>query len=194
MLSECQTHNPLSRRPVDDGQCRQELGAGNRREPHARTRRLLRLVRRQGRPRRRRTVRYRAAGRRRHQRRRRATRAETGRRGLQPDVDRRRRAGEDPVCGRQRRGDRLLHHRPQPGRGSRPDRRGVPGRRLDDVRIGHQPGLRQPAVHPSSPRASATASTGSPSTRRPTPRSTTHRPPRSRLASASRSTTPTCRR
>ena len=68
-------HHPPSRRPMDHRKRRQELGAGDRREPRPRARRLLRLVAGQGRARRRRAVRHRAARRDRHRRRRRAARA-----------------------------------------------------------------------------------------------------------------------
>ena len=60
---------------MDDGQRRPALGAGRRRPPRPRAGRLLRLVARQGRPRRRRAVRHRPGRRRRHRRRRRAARA-----------------------------------------------------------------------------------------------------------------------
>ena len=46
-------HAAVSSRPVDDGQRRQELGAGDRGEPDARARRVLRVVAGEGRPRRR---------------------------------------------------------------------------------------------------------------------------------------------
>ena len=77
----------------------------------------------------------------------------------------------------------VVHHRTQPRRRPRPDRRGVPARRLDDVRLRGQPGLRRAARHRRGD-ASATASTRSPSPSPPTPPSTTHPTPSGRSASA----------
>ena len=114
-------------------------------------------------------------------------------RRLQPDVARHRRAGAHPVGGRERRGDGRVHHRPQPGRRSGPDRRGLPSaaaRRCSAPASARA----SPSCWPSCRRPSATGSTRSRSTRPPTRRSTTRPRPRSRWASASRSTTPTCRR
>ena len=105
------------------------------------------MVRRQGRPRRRRARRHRTARGDRHRRHRCAVVAQTRRRGLQPDVDRRRRAGAHPGGRGQRGGLGVVHHRTQPRRRARQAGTGMSAGRLDAVRLRSQSRLRRVVGH-----------------------------------------------
>ena len=112
----------LAGRPVDDRQDRQRRRARDGRPPGARPRRLLRLLARQGRPRRRRAVRHRPDRCHRHRRRRRAARARARLRlvhGLPAEL---RPPRAHPRVRRQRRVDDV-HARRAPATARRPTRR-----------------------------------------------------------------------
>ncbi len=132
---------------MDDGQRRQAVRPCRGRPPRLRAGRLLRLVRRQGRPRRRRAVWDRAGRRGRHPRRRRPSRPAARMRRVQPDVARHRRARPNSRSRRQRGDDGCVHQRQRAGGRSGTPRHGVRARTIVDLRHRHQPRLRRARGH-----------------------------------------------